>query len=202
VNPEALMEGIAAPLALEPARFEAEGLGVIAAGLVLLSGGWYTLLGDGATASSWLPPLLVLGLRGVSLDLARRRFAASAPLLVVTLGRGTTLFLWTHPWPRTAFFYIATVVAGGTLLGPVWAVALGLACSAILAGATGDPSVGPDGQTALGAGLLVWLGVLLTWAASSAIYAALALPTAAMADCGSYAVGSPVNTPCKGRTCA
>src|SRR5262249_52123763 len=177
--PGALMEGIAAPLALEPVRFEAEelwaeSLDVIAAGLILLSVGWYTLLGDGATALSWLPPLLILGLCAVSLYLARRRFAVSAPLVVFTLGLGTTLFLWTHPWPWTAFFYIATVVAGGTLLGPVWAVALGLVCSAILVGAIGDPTVGLDGQTALGAGLLVWFGVLLTWAASSPIYAAMA----------------------------
>jgi signal transduction histidine kinase/DNA-binding response OmpR family regulator len=179
MSPEALMEGISAPLAEEPVRFEAEelraeSLNVIAAGLVLLSVGWYTLLGDGASASSWLPALLILGLCALSLYLARRRFAVSGTLLVFTLGLGTTLFLWTHPWPWSAYFYVATVIAGGTLLGPLWAVGLGLGCSAILVEATGDPSVGLDGQTALGAGLLVWFGVLLTWAAASPVYAAMA----------------------------
>ena len=146
---------------------------LIAAGAMALSVGWFILLDESSRASTWLPPLGILASCALSLVVARRRSVAGAMLLVLTILVGNAVFLWSHGDPPAAFFFVATVCAAGALLGPVAAVGFGIACTGVIAGAALDPRVALLPGTALAAAVLVWFGVILTWASTYPVYTAL-----------------------------
>jgi len=154
-------------------EFRAECLNLVAAGVTLVSLVWFMMLGDPPRPSTWIPPLVAIGLSAGSLVLARRRATFGALLLLIALVLENTVFLWTHPSAPAAPFYVAAVFAAGALLGPLPSVATGLLCSALIAAATVDPRVALDSSSALFATVLVWFGVVLTWAAAYPVYAAL-----------------------------
>src|SRR5579884_4193124 len=154
-------------------ELRSESLSIVGVGAAAASLLWFAVLGDPPHAWTWLPPLLALGLSVISLVLARYRAVAGAVLLSTTLVGGNTILLWTRPETPAAYFYVADVFAVGAVLGPLPGVAAGIVCTALIGGAALDPRVALDPTTAIYAAVLLWLGILLTWAAAYPVRAAM-----------------------------
>ncbi len=154
-------------------ELRAESLSTVVVGAAIVSLLWFAVLGDPPRAWTWLPPLLALGLSAASLVLARYRTMAGAVLLSVTLVVGNSVLLWTRPDTPAAYFYVADVFAIGAVLGPIPGIAAGIICTVLIGGATLDPRVALAPTTAMYASVLLWLGILLTWAAAHPVRAAM-----------------------------
>ncbi len=152
-------------------RAESLTIVVIAAGVASLV--WFAALGDPPRAATWLPLLGMLALSAISLLLARYRASLGAIVLSITIIVGNSLLLWIRPDPPAAYFYVAIVFAVGAVLGPLPSVAAGIGCSLLIGAAVLDPHVALDETTAIFATALLWLGLMLTWAAAYPVRAAL-----------------------------
>lgn len=154
-------------------EFRAQSLYLVASGVVVASLGWFVFLGDPLRPATWLVPLLLLALCCGSVVLARRWATLGAAALLLVIILGNVAFLLIYPDLPGASFFVAGVFAAGALLGPLASLAAGLCASALIVGAMAEPMVARDGTAGLFALVLVWLGVLLTWAAAYPVSAAL-----------------------------
>lgn len=154
-------------------ELRAESLTIVAVGAGAAALVWFAVLGDPPRPATWLPPLGMIALSAISLVLARFRASAGAVLLSISLVLGNSLLLWIRPDRPAAYFYVAVVFAVGAVLGPLPSVVTGVGCSFLIGAAVLDPHVALDVTSALYAAGLLWLGLLLTWAAAFPVRAAL-----------------------------
>ncbi len=155
-------------------QLRGESLYLVSTGVIPLLLLWFVELSEARKVVTWLPPLALLALCGASIVLARRRPAFGALVLVSSLVLGDVVFLGIHGGSAPAYFFGTIVMAGGALLGPLAAVVLAGVASVIIVGAALIPTVSLDETTTLAAIALVWFAVVVAWASSYPVYAALA----------------------------
>jgi signal transduction histidine kinase/DNA-binding response OmpR family regulator len=142
---------------------------LIVGGATPLLLGWFILLGDPSNPGAWSPPLAFLAACYASLLVARRKSTAGAALLVLVLAFANTFYFWTRGTPSSPFFFAAVVFAGGTLLGPYASTGIGIfSVLEIVLGEMRTP-----GSFGLPAAVFIGVAVVLSWAASHPVYAAL-----------------------------
>ena len=85
---------------------------------------------------------------------------------------GNIDFLWWRADATSAFFFVAVVVAAGTLLGLASAMAVAVVSTAVILAATLSLNL-PSYPIGSVSSVLVWLGAALAWASANPVHTAL-----------------------------
>lgn len=154
-------------------ELRADSLPIVVAMTAAVAALWFAGFADPPRAWSWWPALLVLLVSGGSFFLARRVARAGATVLVAAQIAGAYIFAVQHPDASVAHFFVVAVISAGILIGPRSSVVVATLCSGLLATLVFGKidRIGPD--DVISTYTLIWLGAILTYAASHPVYAAV-----------------------------